>query len=191
MKLLIVLALVLISANCGYNLWDNWHNVPSTWSPTPTNALSSTSSLSGWTRNGPYSQQPSGNFNNYTNIYTQYLYWQNSNPNVIIMCGPKYYLYSETQCKVNPYFKTSTMPTLCQPNYFNHEWMPSVCDPSNLESPDTPCCYDGNSFEKTFGSKDTYSTPLWWAWKALAFLIYFIYLSFLYFLAFILQNSFI
>lgn len=175
MKSLVFIALILVAAN-SYTLWDNWHNVPTTWAPNPSNAVSSTSSLSGWTRNGPYSQQPSGKFNNYTSIYTQYLYFQTANPNIIAICGPKYYLSTETQCQVNPYFKTSAMPTYCQPNYFNHPYMPSVCDNTNLNSPDTPCCYDGTTFEKTMSSKDNYSTPLWWALESLGFPDLFIYL---------------
>lgn len=165
MKILVLFAFVLVAAYCGnsynYTLWDNWHNVPTTWVPSPANTVSSISTLSGWTRNGPTSKHPSGRFNNYTNVYTQYLYWDNSDPNVIIMCSPKYYLYNEYQCKLDPYYKFIGMPTYCQPNYFNHPDMPSICDPVNVYLDGTPCCYDGMSFEKTFSSKDPYSTPLW------------------------------
>lgn len=161
MKFLVFLALILFAAN-SYNLWDNWHNVPTTWVASPSNAFSTTSwGLSGYTRNGPSSPHPSGMFSNYTQTFTQYLYWQNSNPNVIIMCGPKYYLYSNTQCKVNPYFQASGMTTYCQPNYYNNPTIPSVCDQTNLINPSVPCCYDGSSFTKTFTSMDPYSAPLW------------------------------
>jgi hypothetical protein len=48
MKSIILLALVLIAAN-SYTLWDNWHNVPTTWSSTGSH---NTYGLSGYSRNG-------------------------------------------------------------------------------------------------------------------------------------------
>lgn len=162
MKVLVFLALILFAANCGYTLWDNWHNVPTTWQPYQPGTISSVSHLSGWIRNGPNSQHPSGRFNNYTNIFTQYLYWNSEDSNIVIICGPKYYLYDDYRCKVDPYYKTPNMPTYCQPNYFNYPDMPNTCESSYAFSPDAPCCYDGGSFEKTISSKDlVYSTPLW------------------------------
>lgn len=121
MKLLVFLALILISANCGYTLWDMWHNVPKTWVPTPSNIVSSIPPVpAGYTRNGPNSPHPSGYFNNYTNIYTQYLYWNNEDPNAVTICSPKYYLYDDHTCKADPYYMKPEMPTFCQPNYYNH-----------------------------------------------------------------------
>jgi hypothetical protein len=91
MKPIIFLALVLIAAN-GYTLWENWHNVPTTWKPLDT--TSTTYGLAGWKRNGIDGQHHSGSFNNYSEIYTQYMYWNITNPSTLILCGPKYYLYN-------------------------------------------------------------------------------------------------
>jgi hypothetical protein len=123
MKSIILLALVLVASNS--TLWDRWHNVPTTWVPSST--TSNTFGLSGWKRNGIDGQHYSGNFNNYSEIFTQYLYWQTSNPDILIMCGPKYYLTSETLCAINPYFKEAGQPDYCLPNYFNYPNRDDVC----------------------------------------------------------------
>lgn len=123
-----LLALIMVTASC-YNTWDSWHNVPTAWTAQGSNVVST---LSGWKRNGLDGYHYSGMFNNHSQIFTQYLYWSNSNPDILIMCGPKYYLETESLCKVNPYFKTSAMPEKCIPNYFNHPEYPDLCDSNNL-----------------------------------------------------------
>ncbi len=142
MKAIILLALVLVAAN-SYTLWDNWHNVPTTFSPTPSNATHNTWGLSGWSRNGVNGQQHySGEFNDYSYIFSQYMYWKNSNPDILIFCGPKYYLYSETLCRVDPYFKHPMMPEYCLPNYFNYIGQDDHCSPNNVLFGTYTCCYD-------------------------------------------------
>lgn len=93
MKTIFILALILIAAN-SYTLWDSWHNVPTTWVPTPSNAKSSIASASGWTRNLPGNTHYSGYFDDMSQIYNQYMYWKNSNPDELLFCAPKFYLYN-------------------------------------------------------------------------------------------------
>jgi hypothetical protein len=90
MKVLLFLALTLAIAH-SYTTWDAWHNVPTTW---VSNQASSVASFSGYTRNGPSSQHPSGYFDDYSLIYTQYMYWKDSDEDQLIFCAPKYYLYN-------------------------------------------------------------------------------------------------
>lgn len=163
MKSILILALILIAAN-SYTLWDNYHNVPTKWTP-PAGATSNTFGLSGWTKNSPSTPHYSGMFSDYSQIFTQYLYWKNSNPDTLIICGPKYYLSSENLCRINPYFKAASQPTYCIPNYFNYEGKPELCDSSNTLFGTYSCCYDNvitatPSFEKDMNSIDTYPVPL-------------------------------
>jgi len=140
MKTIFLLGLILIVAN-SYTVWDNWHNVPVPWVPNPSNAISSTSSLSGWTKNGPSSQHYSGMFNNYSKIYTQYMYWEDANEDTLIFCGPKFYLFSENLCKKDPYFVDSQIPTYCIPNYFQYQNWSNICPVDNPEYGSYPCCF--------------------------------------------------
>lgn len=162
MKAILLFALVLVAAN-SYNLWDNWHNVPTTW--VPSNSTSTTWGLSGWKRNGVDGQHFSGEFNDYSQIFTQYLYWQESNPETLLICGPKYYIHSTDLCRVNPYFRASGMPEYCLPNYYNFANKDDVCGTTNPLYGTYQCCYDNavNSspdFLKDMTSTDPYSTPL-------------------------------
>lgn len=167
MKAIFLMALILISANC-YTIWDSWHGTPSAWSPSLSNAQNNTWGLSGWTKNSITNQHYSGNFNNYTQIYTQYLYWKNSNPDILIMCGPKYYLYSVDFCRVNPYYKASGMNEYCIPNYFGYSGKANWCTAKSVGyGPNIKCCYGNQSgqgwtFETDINSLDPYSTPIFW-----------------------------
>jgi hypothetical protein len=164
MKAIFLLALVLVVAN-SYTLWNNWHNVPTTWVP-PNGAVSNTWGLSGWSRNGLNTFHYSGSFSNTSIIYTQYLYWKTSSPDTLILCGPKYYLYSESLCRINPYFKSTGQAEYCIPNYYNFAGKADVCDTTNLLYGTYQCCWDNGitetpSFVKDMNSVDPYSTPLW------------------------------
>ena len=164
MKSILILAIILVAAN-SYTLWDNWHNVPTKWAPTPAGTTSNKYGLSGWTKNTPSTPHYSGMFNDYTQVFSQYLYWKNASPDTLIMCGPKYYLSSEKLCRVDPYFKTSLMPTYCIPNYFNYPTMNNICDQSNPLFGTYSCCYENAvnpilTFEKDMNSIDPYSVPL-------------------------------
>ncbi len=165
MKSILLLALIMVAAN-SYTLWDNWHNVPSKWVPSPSNAVSDTYGLPGWTRNSPATPHDSGMFSDYSQVFTQYLYWKTSDSRTLIICGPKYYLFSETLCKVDPYFKKDSMPTYCLPNYFNYDGQGNNCNEDNLLLGTHTCCYENAIkaspfFEKDMTSVDPYSTPLW------------------------------
>ena len=96
MKALFILGLILVAAN-SYTLWDNWNNNPSTFTPKPSNAASVVSNLSGWIRNTPAVQHTWEHwkyFNNYAQVFTQYMYFNEETPESLIFCGPKYYLYN-------------------------------------------------------------------------------------------------
>jgi hypothetical protein len=174
MKAILFLTLLLIAAQ-SQTLWDNWHNVPTTWVG---NGASNTYGLTGWKRNGIDGQHFSGSFKNYSQIYTQYMYWKSSSPNTLILCGPKYYLSSESLCRVNPYFKTATMSEYCVPNYFNYPGKPNVCTLSIPLAQTYGCCYENGfnanpSFIKNINSIDTYSTAIFWTELDSAFIYLF------------------
>jgi hypothetical protein len=158
MKAIFIFALILVAAT-SYTLWDNWHNnpPPSKWVPTPSGTKSSQSSLSGWTRNLPSNPHPSGQFSDFTQIYSQYMWWNNSNVNSLVFCGPKHYIFNVSHCKKDPYYWSPSDPTYCIPNYYNSGIYPSLCSGSS-------CCYENSglptTFEKNFSSIDTYSPPL-------------------------------
>lgn len=165
MKSIIIFALILIAAQCvDYStLWDRWHGIPTAWTSSNT---STTYGLSGWKRNGIDGQHYSGNFNNYGKIYTPYLYWKTINPNTIIMCSPKYYLSSESLCRINPYFWESGMSEYCVPNYYNFPGKTNVCNLSGALAQTHGCCYTNGyeqtpAFTKNINSVDPYPTPIW------------------------------
>lgn len=163
MKSILFLTLLLIAAS-SQTIWDNWHNVPTTW--VPLNSTSTTYGLAGWKRNGLDGQHFSGNFNDYSKIFAQYMYWRTSNPNTLILCGPKYYLFNENLCRVNPYFKTASMSEYCVPNYFNYPGKPNVCTMSIPLAQTHGCCYENGfnltpNFIKNINSVDPYPTPIW------------------------------
>jgi hypothetical protein len=93
MKILLFLVLLFAVSNC-YTWWDKWHNVPSTWVPNPSNAKSQKASLSGWVQNNPKNPHYSGVFDDYKSVYTQYMFWKVSDPDQLIFCSPKYYLFN-------------------------------------------------------------------------------------------------
>ena len=164
MKSIILLALVLIAAN-SYTLWDNYHNIPTKWAPSPAGTTSNTFGLSGWTKNSASKQHYSGMFSDFTQIFTQYLYWKNASPDTLIICSPKYYLFSESLCRIDPYFKTANQPTYCIPNYFNYAGKQELCDSSNSLFGTYSCCYDNGitaspAFVKDMNSVDPYPVPL-------------------------------
>lgn len=103
MKAIIVLAIVLVAANT-YTVWDKWHGVPAAWAPNPTNATSSVANAAGFTRNLPGNTHYSGYFSNMSQVYSQYMYWSTSNPDTLLFCAPKFYLYNETVCRKDPYY---------------------------------------------------------------------------------------
>ena len=163
MKSIILLAIVLIAAN-SYTLWDNYHNIPTKWNP-PAGATSNTFGVSGWTKNSAAKQHYSGMFSDFTQIFTQYLYWKNSSPDTLIMCSPKYYLFNENLCRIDPFFKTANQPTYCIPNYFNYAGKQEICDSSNPLFGTYTCCYDNGitatpSFVKDMNSIDPYPVPI-------------------------------
>lgn len=90
MKVIVVIAFVLVATQCAK--WDLWHGINPVWKPLSNQ--SKTWGLSGWERNGPSNQHYTGYFNNYTEITSQYLYWNTEDPNILIFCSPKYYLYN-------------------------------------------------------------------------------------------------
>lgn len=140
MKVFILLVLAFAACN-SYTWWDAWHNVPTTFVPTPSNATSQKASLSGWVQNGPNNPHYSGIFDDYSNIYTQYMFWKTSDPDQIVFCAPKYYLFNQTHCKRDPYYIPQASIEYCIPHTFGIDGAQTLC---NLESPWYPqfeCCY--------------------------------------------------
>jgi hypothetical protein len=78
-----------------------------------------TSNLTNWIRNRPGNTHFSGKFNDFSFLRNQNLYWRKSNPNQILFCRTKYYLFSDTinrggffvgLCKKNPYYWSPQAP---------------------------------------------------------------------------------
>jgi hypothetical protein len=104
MKLLLAFV-VLILTTQSYDLWDNWHNVPSTFSHPWTSNSSSTyvpPNVSGWVRNAI---TPQSYFSDYSFRASQYLSYLSSDNTNLAFCGPKSYLYGNgTLCQRDPFY---------------------------------------------------------------------------------------
>ena len=165
MKAIILLALVLVAAN-SYTLWDRWHDKPTKW--VAQSSPSTTYGVSGWKRNGENNEfHPSGEFTDSSAIFSRYLYWNVADPSILIICGPKYYLFSENLCKINPAFRdvAGQQAESCLPNYYGFAGKDDICGFSNPLYGTAKCCYENGitnspAFLKDMTSVDPYPNPI-------------------------------
>lgn len=106
MKIILALALILVVANSTLPplLWSQWNSTNPVWSSNQTSTYPDPSAF-GFVRNGPNSGHPYTQiFNNFSLMVNQYMYWEYDNPNHVLFCAAKYYLYSETLCVRDPHY---------------------------------------------------------------------------------------
>ena len=162
MKVLCLFTILLVSSHC-YTKWDNWHNLPTAYVPSPSTVKSAVlATPAKFSRNLPASLHPSGAFSNFSKIVNQYMYWPTANSTQLIFCKPKYYLLNETICQKDPYYWGSLQSNYCLPNHYNSKAYANQCDSSYALYSKYPCCFSGASTSITddMNAVDPYTAPL-------------------------------
>jgi hypothetical protein len=123
MKFALLLICLVIASN-SYTLWDNWHNVPTKFTPNGTYTIPNASAY-GWERNTLTNNHPWGALTDYENRLTQYAYWESSNPARLLFCGPKSYIHSSAVlCQRDPRYWDAQLPQYCLPHVYGevYDW---------------------------------------------------------------------
>jgi hypothetical protein len=112
----------LVLATQSYTQWDNWHNVPTTFSHPWTSNSSSTytpPTLSGWIRNAVTAQSY---FSDYSFRAAQYLHYLSADNTNLAFCGPRTYLHGNgSLCQRDPFYwntSSSSITGFCIPDVY-------------------------------------------------------------------------